>query len=359
MSYSDPKEDVISLELTPYGKYLLSTGRLNPVYYAFFDDDVIYDASYTGVTNEAQNNIENRILDETPRFLAQGITTGRETDFIAIKNPKTINNQVIASFDPMKQEIEYLNQFTDTYEIMENASRKQSLGKLNPDTGYAPSWNITFLKTSLASSTDHLTISGALGETIDNIPQLNIDIQPTIKRNSRKYNIQYESDRMFDEPDPTIAPSTQTKDSISFLRYEDGSSIEVLQDFLAIKVEESNTFFEKENFEVEFFKEIKDLFSGENMKIKKQFYKNIDDFLEDALRGTYFIKSYTVEKQFDFLVDDEINPAIMCPLVAKDKTKDFFVTKIFECEDGETDLTKDVPKQNIYADSEAIKGVCE
>ena len=358
MSYSDPKEDVISLELTPYGKYLLSTGRLNPVYYTFFDDDIIYDASYTGVTDEAQNNIESRILDETPRFTAQGVTTGRETDFISITNPTTLNNQILAAFDPIEQEFKYLDQFTDTYETMENMSRKQSLGKLNPDTGYAPAWNITFLKTSLSSSTDHLTISGALGETIDNIPQLNVDIQHRIKRNSRKYNIQYESDRMFDEPDPTIAPSTKTKDSISFLRYEDGSSIEVLQDFLAIKVEESNTFFEKENFEVEFFKEFTDAF-GEDLKIKKQFYKNVDDFLEDALKGSYYIENNAVEKQFDFFVDDEINPAIMCPLIAKDKTNNFFVTKIFECEDGETDLTKGIPKQNIYVDAEDIKGVCE
>ena len=55
MSYLDPKEQVIDLKLTSYGKYLLSIGKLNPVFYAFYDDDVVYDANYAGVSTEAQS----------------------------------------------------------------------------------------------------------------------------------------------------------------------------------------------------------------------------------------------------------------------------------------------------------------
>ena len=43
MSFFNKKEDVIDLQLTQYGKYLLSQGKLKPVYYAFFDDDILYD----------------------------------------------------------------------------------------------------------------------------------------------------------------------------------------------------------------------------------------------------------------------------------------------------------------------------
>ena len=41
MEFFNKKEDVLSVELTEYGEYLLAIGKLNPTYYAFFDDDII------------------------------------------------------------------------------------------------------------------------------------------------------------------------------------------------------------------------------------------------------------------------------------------------------------------------------
>ena len=43
MAFTNKKEDVIYMELTPYGRHLLSLGQLKPEYYAFFDDDIVYD----------------------------------------------------------------------------------------------------------------------------------------------------------------------------------------------------------------------------------------------------------------------------------------------------------------------------
>ena len=42
MGFSNKKEDVVYMELTPYGRHLLSIGKLKPEYYAFFDDDILY-----------------------------------------------------------------------------------------------------------------------------------------------------------------------------------------------------------------------------------------------------------------------------------------------------------------------------
>ena len=42
----------------PYGKQLLSMGKMKPVYYAFFDDNIMYDGEYAGIT-ENQNIIQN------------------------------------------------------------------------------------------------------------------------------------------------------------------------------------------------------------------------------------------------------------------------------------------------------------
>ena len=40
----------MKIELTPYGRHLLMKGQLKPHYYAFFDDDILYDARCAGVT---------------------------------------------------------------------------------------------------------------------------------------------------------------------------------------------------------------------------------------------------------------------------------------------------------------------
>ena len=50
MTFLDKKEQVLDIQLTQYGKYLLSKGKLKPVYYSFFDDDVLYDSTYAGIT---------------------------------------------------------------------------------------------------------------------------------------------------------------------------------------------------------------------------------------------------------------------------------------------------------------------
>ena len=72
MTFFNRKEEVIDIELTQYGKLLLAKGKFKPKKYAFFDDDVIYDAQYmtptdpTSVSNpiaENQNDVGTRIKE--------------------------------------------------------------------------------------------------------------------------------------------------------------------------------------------------------------------------------------------------------------------------------------------------------
>tara|TARA_R110000796_G_scaffold64920_1_gene150172 strand:- start:11943 stop:13139 length:1197 start_codon:yes stop_codon:yes gene_type:complete len=79
MEFFDRKEEVLDLQLTQYGKYLLSVGKLKPTYYAFFDDDIDYDTQYQGDPpaldhaavsagpSENQKETEDRVK-ETPRI---------------------------------------------------------------------------------------------------------------------------------------------------------------------------------------------------------------------------------------------------------------------------------------------------
>jgi len=59
MSFFDSKQEILNIELTQFGKYLVSKGKFNPVYYAFFDDDVVYDSYYMKLT-ESQNKTHKK-----------------------------------------------------------------------------------------------------------------------------------------------------------------------------------------------------------------------------------------------------------------------------------------------------------
>lgn len=370
MSYLDPKEQVIDLQLTPYGEFLLSIGKLNPEYYAFFDEDVIYNSKFANNSNENQNKIQERILDDTPRMTAQKSISGREQDYIS---KRFINISLGAnkklSLDPLNPmdsgffptsttEVDILNFIGRDPEPMQESALMQGLGKYDPSNGYAPAWNVAFLKNNLSSSSDSLSISGSKGVLTYNIPQLNAGLEYRIKRNTKIYNVNNEPENLAGETDPSTSPTSIDNISrIDFLPFEDGSSIEVLKDFLVIRLEESNTFFEKDNFEIEFFEVEEDLVTGEETLIKKPFYKDRDVFLEDLVNG--YVSPNSVENMFDIFVDREIEPETICPLINIDKTKQFYQTKMYNCESEPVlSLKANQYKQNVYYDDD-LKDVCE
>ena len=73
MEFFDQKQEVIEVKLTQFGKNLLARGSFKPVYYQFFDDDILYNSSCAGFS-EHQNDTETRILKETPRLKTLHLT---------------------------------------------------------------------------------------------------------------------------------------------------------------------------------------------------------------------------------------------------------------------------------------------
>ena len=63
--FINKKEQVFDLQLTTYGRKMLSVSSFKPTYYAFFDDNVVYDGDYIGLNDEKQNEINTRIKDDT------------------------------------------------------------------------------------------------------------------------------------------------------------------------------------------------------------------------------------------------------------------------------------------------------
>lgn len=100
--FLDKKQDVISFELTKHGRSLLGVGKLQPEYVSFFDDDIIYDLAYAGLSEE-QNNSKQRIIYDSFSL-------------------KSLNNLEDILLYP--------------------------LGKSSVSTDYAPTWNIKVLRGS-------------------------------------------------------------------------------------------------------------------------------------------------------------------------------------------------------------------
>ena len=68
MTFFNNKEQVVKFELTPYGRYLMSIGKLSPHSYEFIDDDIIYDDQIMS-GSEIQNETYERIKFETPKLI--------------------------------------------------------------------------------------------------------------------------------------------------------------------------------------------------------------------------------------------------------------------------------------------------
>ena len=161
MTFFNKKEDVLKIELTPYGRSLLSNGKMMPKYYAFFDDDIIYDLEFGG-DEEEQGDIKDRILDQTPRLRPQRDLISPESQLF-------------------------------TFEREEDSSRPYSKIAMNhlidplgtSDGAYeeAPSWNVSFLLGEI----DHVSSSIESDESHrKRIPQLEATLEYVMEiRNTR------------------------------------------------------------------------------------------------------------------------------------------------------------------------------
>ena len=343
MAFLDQKERVIDLKLTSYGRYLLAIGKLNPVFYAFFDDDILYDSQYAGFS-EGQTNTEGRIQEDTPRLAAQASFTGKDLE-IFTTNPNIIHDLIIGSDFEDEEKIEQ-----GLVKVQAQAERterfQQPIGTSNPRTQNLPAWNATFFKAPLSSSANYLSSSS---DTPDlQIPQLNTNLNYQIVRNAPGTTPSLTEDVLdmasFDG-NPGDAPSETSLD------FPDGGQINLNQDYVVLKLEESNTFFEKDNFEIEAYEVL--TVSGKEKLIPLKFYKSMDEVFEAMEDGEY--DPHSVEQYFEFQTDADINPEIICPYIKKDKTKNFYQTKIFSCEDA----VGAIDESDIYLDPDDTEDICE
>ena len=240
MKFLNKKEQVIDLEITPYGKSLLSMGRFSPEYYAFFDDGILYDSQYGGIL-EHQNSASVRIKEipqlETQTYFYSAEKQVKEaTAFHQLSQAEKLRAKAFGS-EPMDITGQpYVQDDSVTIgTIPDREFNKEPVGNSKLNSSYAPAWDINIMEGFISSSTQ--TMAG-----LDlPIPQLNLSASMfgfSLSTASVGNNF-YE----FDE-EGNLHPDNKLKSLF----------LNVLGDSIAVEISETNTEFMWENFEVEIFK---------------------------------------------------------------------------------------------------------
>ena len=233
MEFFDSKQEVIDIRLTQFGKNLLARGFFKPVYYQFFDDDILYNSEYAGFT-EPQNNAEERIL-ETPRIKTQHVVIGVET-----------------SFDEEQERIE-----SGSAEVFKQITKNQkpeavqkllkyTLEKNEINSQESPRFKIGLAGPYIRSFKDSITI-----EDVElPIPQLNLTSSYTIIRDTRN--------KISEIPQSVIDTEKYLDISSENLKFLDNSTIKLKRQDIIIDMDEFGVDLGLDNFEVEIFEVIEE-----------------------------------------------------------------------------------------------------
>lgn len=258
MSLFDNKEEVLSIELTPYGRKVLFEGNFKPAYYSFHDDGIIYDITNVQEADELQ-------LSSSIRILEQNI-------FLKPQSKYDFKNTVID----------------------DNFSLNNLLGNSSLNSDYAPAWSIIAIKGKI--------LTGSFQEKYkieENASPVfyNIDI-PQINMQDIKFNVKFVS---------ANAPKKQG-DAV----FDDNTAWRLESDFLMLDVSELNTDGESDNFDLELF----EVTSESNSEVLKPIYfkKPQQNVVNDVLLDENEIPKQVLNENleyadtyFNLLVDQEID----------------------------------------------------
>jgi hypothetical protein len=294
------KEEVIDIELTQYGKQLLSMGKFKPAYYQFFDDDVIYDNQYAGSTDELQRDIQTRIK-ESPRTHVQYTFVSPEGELK--KAVEQVRNKRKGSF-------------SDVYVPYNLKHRVMSSPLANAEIGEQrkPAWNIQSLKGQFSDTKTYVTGTYANLKT----PRLTLaDVEFKIATTTKS------SDNAYTPGNNASTLSKMGINSISDLNnlstmFKDGSAIQVQEDYILLDLQEMNSQFLQENFEVQLYEVTTDANGEEELKqlyFNKKTENVVNNLLVDSNQNiTNFQTNQTDMAETYFIVqaDREINSKVLC-----------------------------------------------
>jgi hypothetical protein len=339
MKFLNDKEQVIDLKITPHGKSLLSIGRFKPQFYAFYDDEVLYDSQYGGFA-EHQNSASVRIKD-IPQL---------ETQTYFYSAEKKLKEEVELNSDQEDTRINWdrtkgfytNNDKMIAGTISDRDFNKSPIGNSSPNSSFAPAWNVNIVEGEILSSS---VINPGLDLPI---PQINMSSSMAMfsLSNTPQGGNFYEFDQSGD-----LTPQNPFKDLY----------LNVLDNRIILEIREENTEFEWENFDLEIF-EVETATTpqaqntgGSNTKefLKPLFIKpNISNIRNNILLDdnempaeVQVITPEFAEYYFDIIIDSGIDPDLVCKR-AINKPEGVFNQRIIDCDPQ--NVQEEVSIEDLY-----------
>lgn len=331
MSFFNQKEEVIEIELTQYGKHLLSRGKLKPVYYAFYDDDIIYDGRYAGVIENNGTAVER--IKTTPRTKTQYVFTG-------------IEEQVKKNLELIKSGKENL----DSLKLIPTADKHHVL---NNRLG------TSFLADKKAASLNITVLNGEIESTIllqtGSLTEIPAQRTPLLQLKDINYMIKAEE----------IGSQISNVEGKKYINtFGDGTSISLTEDYLLLEMFEQNVENEMKNFDIELFICETDLKTGEENFIPIHFDQKYEDYkngillepenlnqeTSDYLTQQKNIDQFRAENIFNITIDEQIEKNLICKLINKMKQNTNLYDSAFDCSDYKEEKTN-ISTMNPYSPS--------
>ena len=281
--FLNKKERVYDIKLTNYAKYLLSVGKYKPMFYAFFDDNVLYDVKYrrgapTGAGHlpdgraadtrppESQNKVNIRIKENTPYIESLTVFNDISSESQLITN-KDVDESTLFRHPELEEMYRYAREAAEeaygpSQKVMKMFSHNYYASDVTPEqrvpkqsifryenaigdalldseyTDVAPAWKVVVLNGTIDSSEQKFKVTGSVSSSI---PQVNISVQ--YKKDVRHKN---NPTRLTDQvPIGSIRSSYNSTPPFSDNRFIRLSTQDPI-----IYVDEMNTELLNENFDV-------------------------------------------------------------------------------------------------------------
>lgn len=285
MEFFDRKEEVLEIQLTQRGKKLLAEGEFKPHYYQFFDDDILYDTTGCGF-DEAQNSSVPRIK-ETPRPKTLNIVHGVETEF------------------NIEKQLKFPKQDKKVYPHNKNhEGLRYALGIADYSKNFMPAWSIS-LKTGQFTTSSFSQFYSPEPDYYENIPQLYCTCSYLYETKKNK-TYEYISEEEIDKKDDVLYFKSPLYEDQTYYTIRERNNLHIV-------LNEVNSIFDKENFDVEVF-EVQTT-SKQKEKLTKLSFNEIFYLQEDNIIGGPIqdedneIKPTDVEWYFGVLNDEDIREA--------------------------------------------------
>lgn len=267
MTFFNQKEEVMDIKLTQFGKDCLSRGSFRPVYYQFFDDGILYNAA-NGKISETQNQAEIRILNETPRLKTQHLVH-------SVENQYYIDDDLIIAgtkerFEPLRRNLD---------PDIQDKTLSYPLGEFDVRSINFPRFSVVSLGAEMTTGSVSYYTGSFPGEIIRKIPQIEILPELIVKRFEP---MEHHRERITDEDHYDLTSN--------FTNFSDGSRIEKEENFVLVDLQEINSFYGLDNFEIEIY-EVIQTSEGETLlridtleEVSKRFEVKTDDDIQELNR---------------------------------------------------------------------------